>query len=98
MAKISAYKIVNPGAFSGVSPQVASVRKSTYAINRLGQTIAGVGSVVKDLESIEAARLSNNKLREQAERRRLQREADEAAETQAEIGKFSKKGFKSRRK
>ena len=95
MAKISAYKIVNPGAFSGVSPQVASVRKSTYAINRLGQTIAGVGSVVKDLESIEAARLSNNKLREQAERRRLQREADEAAETQAEIGNLSKKGFKS---
>jgi len=92
MAKISAYKIVKPGAFSGVSPQVASVRKSTYALNRLGQTISSVGSVVKDLESIEVARVTNNKLAEQAERRRLQREADEAAETQAEINKLGKKG------
>ena len=95
MAKISAYKVVNPGSFSGVSPQVASVRKSTYAINRLGATISSMGSVVKDLESIEAARVTNNKLAEQAERRRLQREADEAAETQAEINNLSKKGFKS---
>jgi len=95
MAKISAYKIVKPGAFSGVSPQVASVRKSTYALNRLGQTISSVGSVVKDLESIEVARITNDKLRAQFERRRLQREADEAAETQAEIGNLSKKGFKS---
>mgnify|MGYP003149472757 CR=1 FL=1 len=95
MAKISAYKVVKPGAFSHVSPQVASVRKSTYAINRLGATISSMGSVVKDLESIEAARVTNNKLAEQAERRRLQREADEAAETQAEINNLSKKGFKS---
>ena len=92
MAKISAYKIVKPGAFSGVSPQVASVRKSTYALNRLGQTISSVGSVVKDLESIEVARITNDKLRAQFERRRLQREADEAAETQAEITKLGKKG------
>ena len=92
MAKISAYKVVKPGAFSHVSPQVASVRKSTYAINRLGATISSMGSVVKDLESIEAARVTNNKLAEQAERRRLQREADEAAETQAEINKLGKKG------
>ena len=92
MAKIDAHKIVSPGVGSAVTPQVASVRKATYAINRLGLTIASVGRVTKDIESIEVARVKNDKLREKLERQKAQREADEAAETAAEINKLGKKG------
>ena len=90
MAKIDAHKIVNPGVSSNITPQVASVRKTTYAINRLGQTIASVGRVTKAIESIEVARIKNDKLREKIERERARREADEAAESAAEINKIEK--------
>tara|TARA_B100000965_G_scaffold381946_1_gene379885 strand:+ start:6529 stop:9240 length:2712 start_codon:yes stop_codon:yes gene_type:complete len=91
VAKLKAYKFVNPGVSKVVSPSVAAARKHTFALNRLGSTISGIGSVVKDIENISIAQIKNDKLRERTERRRQRREADLAQEELIENKKQAKK-------
>jgi len=91
VAKLKAYKFVNPGVSKVVSPSVAAARKQTFALNRLGSTISGIGSVVKDIEDISIAQIKNDKLRERTERRRRRREADLAQEELIENKKQAKK-------
>ena len=66
-------------------------RKLTLSFNRLGKTLNGVGSVVKDIESIEIARIKNDALRERMERRQAQRDRDADAEEDQERAKLAKK-------
>ncbi len=80
MAKLQTYKFVNPGVSNVKSPTVAAVRKQTLALNRLGSTISGLGSVVKDIENISLAQIKNEQLRAKLERRRERKELDQAAE------------------
>ena len=90
MAKLQTYKFVNPGVSNVKSPTVAAARKQTLALNRLGSTISGIGTVVSDIEKISIAQIKNDKLRAQAERRRERRELDQAAEEAIENKKAAK--------
>ena len=91
MAKLQAYKFVNPGVSSLKSPTVAAARKQTLALNRLGSTISGIGTVVSDIEKISIAQIKNDRLRAKAERRRERRELDQAAEEAIENKKAAKR-------
>jgi len=91
VAKLQTYKFVNPGVSKVKSPSVAGARKQTLALNRLGSTISGIGTVVKDIENISIAQIKNDKLREKAERRRDRRELDQAAEEAIENKKLAKR-------
>jgi len=91
VAKLQTYKFVNPGVSNVKSPTVAAVRKQTLALNRLGSTISGIGSVVSDIERISIRQIKNDKLREKAERRRDRRELDLAAEEAIENKKAAKR-------
>ena len=90
MAKLQTYKFVNPGVSNVKSPIAAAAKKQTLALNRLGSTISGIGSVVSDIEKISIAQIKNEKLRERAERRRERREADQAAEEAIENKKATR--------
>jgi len=90
VAKLQAYKFVNPGVSNLKSPSVDAARKQTLALNRLGSTISGIGTVVKDIEKISIAQIKNDKLRAKAERRRERRELDQAAEELVENKKAAK--------
>ena len=90
MAKLQTYKFVNPGVSNVKSPTVAAVRKQTLALNRLGSTISGIGSVVKDIENISLAQIKNDQLRAKLERRRERKELDQAAEEAIENKKLAK--------
>ena len=87
MAKLQSYKFVNPGG-SIKSPVALAVKRNTLAVNRMGATVSTLGSVVSDIEQIGIASIKNDKLREQAERRREQRERDAAAEEAQEVAKL----------
>ena len=91
MAKLQTYKFVNPGVSNTKSPTVAAARKQTLALNRLGSTISGIGSVVSDIEKISIAQIKNDRLRAKAERRRERRELDLAAEEAIENKKAAKR-------
>ena len=91
MAKLQAYKFVNPGVSSLKSPTVAAARKQTLALNRLGGTISSIGTVVSDIEKISIRQIKNDKLRERAERRRDRRELDQATEETLENKKAAKR-------
>ena len=70
MAKIQAYKFVNPGSLKTKSPVALAVRKQTLATNNLGKTLQGITTVVSDIEKISIGMVENEKLRERIERRR----------------------------
>ena len=93
--KIDPYKLVKSGSASGnVTPATASARKTLYATNRLGLTVGSIGKVVGDIESIAIATIKDEKRREILERKRLRREADEAAENERELAGLAKKSKK----
>ena len=91
MAKLQAYKFVNPGVSNLKSPTVAAARKQTLALNRLGGTISSIGTLVSDIERISIRQIKNDKLRAKAERRRDRRELDQAAEEAIENKKATSK-------
>jgi len=91
VAKLQTYKFVNPGISNVKSPTVAAARKQTLALNRLGSTISGIGTVVSDIEKISIAQIKNDRLRAKAERRRERRELDQAAEEAIENKKAAKR-------
>tara|TARA_B100001029_G_scaffold75196_1_gene61440 strand:+ start:160 stop:2958 length:2799 start_codon:yes stop_codon:yes gene_type:complete len=91
VAKLQTYKFVNPGVSNTKSPTVAAARKQTLALNRLGSTISGIGTVVSDIEKISIAQIKNDRLRAKAERRRERRELDQAAEEAIENKKAAKR-------
>jgi len=91
VAKLQAYKFVNPGVSNLKSPTVAAARKQTLALNRLGGTISSIGTLVSDIERISIRQIKNDKLREKAERRRDRRELDQAAEEAIENKKATSK-------
>ena len=91
MAKLQTYKFVNPGVSNVKSPTVAAARKQTLALNRLGSTISGIGTVVSDIEKISIAQVKHDKLKQKLDRRRERRELDQAAEEAIENKKAAKR-------
>ncbi|AIX15706.1 hypothetical protein Syn7803C53_9 [Synechococcus phage ACG-2014a] len=89
MAKLQAYKFVNPGGTTR-SPVSLAVNKNVLGINRLGSTVSSLGSVISDIEKINIASIKNDKKQELLERRRKQRERDESAEEAQELTKLEK--------
>ena len=90
--KIDAYKLVSTGGSSGnITPATASARKTLYATNRLGLTVGSIGKIVGDIESIAIATTKFEKQRDILERKRLRREADQAAEDRTELEGLAKK-------
>ncbi len=73
------------------SPTVAAARKQTLALNRLGSTISGIGTVVSDIEKISIAQVKHDKLKQKLDRRRERRELDQAAEEAIENKKAAKR-------
>ena len=98
MAKLQTYKFVNPGVSNTKSPTVAAARRQTLALNRLGSTISGIGSVVKDIENISIAHVKHDKLRAKLDRRRERKALDQAAEEAIENKKAAKRKPKLTRK
>ena len=93
MAKITPYKLARVGATQGkVAPSVATARLTTISVNRLGSAVTGMGGVVDDIRRIQGLRIKDTKLAEKLERKRLQRERDQAAEEQTEQNALMKKG------
>ena len=93
MAKITPYKLARVGATQGkVAPSVATARLTTISVNRLGSAVTGMGGVVDDIRRIQVLRIKDTKLAEKLERKRLQRERDQAAEEQTEQNALMKKG------
>ena len=92
------HKFVNAGVKGPLTPGLFAARKSIMATNRLGASVASIGNVANDIRKIRLESAANAILREQAERRRLQRERDQEAEEAAELNKdFEKGGDKSRK-
>ena len=85
MAKIKPYKLVNIGAIeSSAFTTVRAAGAPITAINKIGETIAGVGGVINDITSINKATLAAYKNIEQDKRRQLRRQRDAAAEARQE--------------
>ena len=97
MAKITPYKLAKVGATQGkVAPSIATARLTTISVNRLGSAVTGMGGVVDDIRRIQVLRIKDTKLAEKLERKRLQRERDQAAEEKTEQDALMKqKGIKS---
>ena len=80
MAKIEAYKFVNPGVLTAKTPAVVAARQSLLASNRLGKTITGLGNEVVDINKITNLRLKIADRAEIAERRAKRKAQDQEAE------------------
>tara|TARA_B100002019_G_scaffold80615_1_gene69616 strand:- start:16029 stop:18632 length:2604 start_codon:yes stop_codon:yes gene_type:complete len=80
VAKIEAYKFVNPGVLTAKTPAVVAARQSLLASNRLGKTITGLGNEVVDINKITNLRLKIADRAEIAERRAKRKAQDQEAE------------------
>lgn len=96
MAKIEAYKFINPGMAADNASEGSLVgRKLVLSFNHFGKTLNSIGSVVKDIENIEISRIKDDELREKLERRQAQRDRDQDAEDATEMAKLDKPGDKN---
>ncbi|AIX22562.1 hypothetical protein Syn7803C97_9 [Synechococcus phage S-MbCM6] len=84
MAKIQAYKFVNPGVSNSASPKVRAAVKHTLAVNRIGSTVEGIANVTNDLLQINKSTLAFQKRVERTKKINLRRERDEKAENRQE--------------
>ena len=97
MARIQAYKFVNPGVSNVASPKVHAAAKHTLAVNRIGSTVEGIGHVVTDLVAINKATLAFQKRVERTQKLNLRRERDAAAEERQERASLKLKSQQERR-
>tara|TARA_Y100001970_G_C14259297_1_gene878442 strand:- start:12668 stop:15850 length:3183 start_codon:yes stop_codon:yes gene_type:complete len=84
MAKIQLYKFINPGGAGADKLKHNAGRVAILGINRLGSTLNGIAQIVGDMGSIAKATDRVERLQEKAERRKVKREQDQAAEDELE--------------
>jgi len=90
VAKVVTYKLVSPP--TGMKNPVAiAARSQLIAINRLGTTVSGISSSLSDITKVKNAFKKTETEIEKLQRRKLQRERDNAAEEAAE-GKALEQG------
>lgn len=91
MAKIVAYKFVNPGGGSVRSSGGLAARSQLLAVNRIGASTNSLANTLNDIAKINTAFKRTETEIEKQQRRKLQRERDNAAEERQE-GKSIEKG------
>ena len=91
MAKIVAYKFVNPTGGSVRSSGGLAARSQLLAVNRLGASTQSLANTLNDITKINNAFKRTETEIEKKQRRKLQRERDNAAEERQE-GKSVEKG------
>lgn len=84
MAKITAYKFVNPGLSEKSSPAVKAASQTTLAVNRLGVTVESIAKTISDLGTVSALKSKLEKKQEVFNRRQKRLEKDAEAENQKE--------------
>jgi len=90
VAKLVAYKLVSPQA--GIkNPAAIAARSQLFAINRVGSTVSSMANSTNDITKISNAFKRTETEIEKQQRRRLQRERDNAAE-EAQEGKRIEQG------
>jgi len=91
VAKIVAYKFVNPGGRSVRSSGGIAARKQLLAVNRVGASTSSLATTLSDIAKINTAFKRTETEIEKQQRRKLQRERDNQAEELQE-GKSIEKG------
>lgn len=84
MAKITAYKFVNPGLSAKSSPAVKAANQTTLAVNRLGVTVESIAKTISDLGTVSALKGKLELKQEIFDRRQKRLEKDAEAENQKE--------------
>ena len=90
MAKLDAYKFTGgqqgaPGGGAAIATVVTPLTNSSVkALGNISKSLGGIDQTLKGLYSVSMSSIKNDKLRAQAERRRLQRERDAAREEEIE--------------
>lgn len=97
MAKIQAYKFVNPGVSESSSPKIRAAARQTLAVNRIGSSVEGIANVVTDLFSINKATLKFQKKVERTKKLNLRRKRDAAAEARQEGASLKLKSQQKRK-
>ena len=87
MAKIAAYKFVNPGVASAAAPEVKAARKQLLATNRVGSTVEGIGNIFVSLTEANKSLLVFKKETDKKKRKKLRRQRDLQAEAVQERAK-----------
>ena len=80
MAKIAAYKFVNPGVAAAATPEVKAVRTQLLATNRVGSTVEGIGNIFVSLNAANKSLLIFQRESDKKERKKLRRQRDLQAE------------------
>ena len=92
MAKLDAYKFTGGQPDASVGGVATTKIVTTFtnanvkALGNINRSVIGIDQTLKGLYSVSMASIKNDKLREQAERRRAQRERDAAREAEIESG------------
>ena len=84
MAKITAYKFVNPGLSAKSSPAVKAANQTTLAVNRLGVTVESIAKTISDLGTVSTLKGKLELKQEIFDRRQKRLEKDAEAENQKE--------------
>lgn len=80
MAKIAAYKFVNPGVAAAAAPEVKAARTQLLATNRVGSTVEGIGNIFVSLNAANKSLLVFQRESDKKERKKLRRQRDLQAE------------------
>ena len=84
MAKIAAYKFVNPGVAATASPEVKAARNQLLATNRVGSTVEGIGNIFVSLNEANKALLGLQRNQQRQRVKELRRKRDFEAEARQE--------------
>lgn len=84
MAKIAAYKFINPGSVSNATPEVKAHRKQLLATNRIGVSLNGISNILGEMEKNSALLMKAQKQQAVNKKRKEQRERDRLAEQRQE--------------
>ena len=95
MAKITAYKLVNPEVSAKGNSNVFAVNQNTLAVNNLGVAVSSIADTVTDLAKVSALKDKLDKknliIKRRQERLEKDRAAEDAEETPAQKKKTEKK-------
>ena len=93
MAKITAYKFVNPG-FSKGNPSINAANQTTLAVNRLGVTVESVARTIADINTVSALQAKLEAKQGVLDRRQERLRKDQLAEEREEYSAKDKRADK----
>jgi len=93
VAKITAYKFVNPG-FSKGNPSINAANQTTLAVNRLGVTVESVAKTIADINTVSALQAKLEAKQGVLDRRQERLRKDQLAEEREEYSAKDKRADK----